>query len=165
MKLIDCSTPKYPNTFAMVDDEDFDFLNQFDWYPNPSYNTFYLRKNGNGNSRGKGLHAFLLNPDKGFCVDHINGNGLDNQRANLRICSIKQNSQNRRKQANTTSIFKGVHRTKYGTWCAAISANGAYGKQNLGCFKTEIEAALAYNNAAKLLHGEFAKLNIIQEEK
>jgi hypothetical protein len=92
--------------------------------------------------------------------DHVNGNGLDNQRKNLRFASGCQNQQNRGPNRNNCTGFKGVYFESFtGKYRAEITANRK--RQRLGRFSTAIEAAKAYNRAASLLHGEFACLNKI----
>jgi len=93
-------------------------------------------------------------------VDHINGNTLDNRKQNLRICEQRFNAMNRgtRKPEGKTSRFKGVHLDKKsGLWVAAIRKDGH--RTSLGYFDREIDAALAYNQAAPEYFGEFAQLN------
>jgi hypothetical protein len=92
-------------------------------------------------------------------VDHTNTNSLDNRRANLRLATPSQNSCNsRRDKSNTYSRFRGVSFSKRkGKWFAAIRANGK--KIWLGYFQTELDAARAYDEAARKYHGEFARLN------
>ena len=92
-------------------------------------------------------------------IDHKDGNGLNNQKLNLRKCTILQNTQNRRKTDNkTSSIFKGVSKTKgRNKFSAYITINKK--RKRLGQFVSEIEAAKAYDKEAKQAFGEFAKLN------
>ena len=87
-------------------------------------------------------------------VDHINGNGLDNRKANLRIASATENGRNRRRHSNNTSGFKGVKKDK-GRWVANIG--GSKNRIRLGSFETPEEAHAAYCEAANRLHGEFAR--------
>ena len=102
------------------------------------------------------LHRLLTDAAEGFVVDHINGDTMDNRSANLRVCSHAQNMRNRRKHSGTKSTFKGVYRCSNG-W-ASEAAKGGVRIRKSG-FKTELEAALFYDAAAKELHGEFAKTN------
>lgn len=107
------------------------------------------------------LHRFIMEPPKGLVVDHINGDGLDNRRENLRFASHRQNIRNQRVQATgrKTSRFKGVSADPGRTmpWRAEIKQNGV--RLKLGGFATEEGAAKAYDAAAKVLHGRFAKTN------
>jgi hypothetical protein len=89
-------------------------------------------------------------------VDHINGNGLDNRKENLRICSHSENQWNRTKYKNNKSGYKGVFfHSKTGHWEAGIRINGK--REYLGVFNTPQEASLAYSRKAIELHGEFAR--------
>ena len=100
-----------------------------------------------------------MNPPKDKCIDHENQNGLDNRRTNLREASKAENNRNRRKIAGRgSSIYKGVMWYKdRRKWYASIEVNGQ--KIFLGYFDSEIEAAKAYDEAAKIYHGGFASLN------
>lgn len=97
------------------------------------------------------LHSYLLGEN---LLDHINGNGLDNRRRNLRPATAAQNQWNARKPEGSRSRFKGVDQ-RSGLWRARIAANGK--RVDLGYYKTEIEAARAYRIAARRMHGEFAR--------
>ena len=100
--------------------------------------------------------------DRSKIVDHINGNTFDNRKCNLRIVNRNQNVWNRSKQnSKTTSKYKGVsYRKDISKWHSRIKFN--YKLIHLGHFKNEVDAALAYNNKATELFGEYAKLNIIE---
>jgi dipeptidase D len=103
-----------------------------------------------------------MNAPRGLLVDHKNNDTLDNRRANLRLATRRENSCNKRKQNNTFSRFIGVSFSKRrGKWCASISNSGK--KIWLGYFVSEVEAARAYDDAAKRYHGEFARLNFCEE--
>lgn len=91
-------------------------------------------------------------------IDHVNGRRADNRLENLREASHSQNARNRRSQAGSSSNYLGVSRRKdRGTWLSAISVNGKV--QKLGTFKTEVEAARAYDAKAQEVFGEFARIN------
>lgn len=113
---------------------------------------------------GKGdrvmVHRLIMQASKEECVDHINGNTLDNRRCNLRIANRSQNGQNRHRQKNNTSGYRGVIR-KNRKWLAAIRHN--YRSIYLGVHVNKIDAALAYNRKAKELFGEHAWQNPIDE--
>jgi hypothetical protein len=155
---------------AIVDDEDYEMLNQYNWYAktSPSHDKIYAGsaiKVSKNTYRHVMLHRFLMNPKDNEVVDHINGNTLDNRRCNLRNCTPSQNCANKRKwkTKSTLSKYKGVKFDKrWGTWGAQIYFPGH--KRHIGTFKTEREAAIAYNEKAKELFGEFAKLNEIENE-
>ena len=109
-------------------------------------------------------HDFLENPDNKQLVDHIDGNRQNNQVTNLRYATISENNRNRLKSIkSTTSRYKGVYWSKENSkWRARIEVNGK--KIHLGYFDNEKEGAEAYNNAAIELFGEFANLNIIEDD-
>ena len=159
--------------FALVDDEDFEWLNQWKWQAQKDDNTFYAtRLTSSGGRKRILMHRAILGlagANKMLC-DHKDHDGLNNTRQNLRVCTPSQNQANRRTtNKNWTSIYIGVSRkiTKvmkytYNYWYAQITKNGK--KINIGIFKTEREAALAYNKKSLELNGEFATLNKIKKE-
>ena len=99
----------------------------------------------------------IVNPRRGQYTDHINGDPIDNRRINLRECNPKQNMQNRRSLGGK-SKFKGIYFCKLREqWVAQISCDGK--TKNIGRFLSEKQAALAYDEQAKIHHGEFARLN------
>tara|TARA_R100000152_G_C6636325_1_gene82350 strand:- start:6 stop:569 length:564 start_codon:yes stop_codon:yes gene_type:complete len=109
------------------------------------------------------MHKFIMNAPKGMCVDHINHDGLDNRRENLRICTYSQNSQNKRRRVDSKSGYKGVHQIseKYKLkkrFMAYLRPKGQK-RIRLGHYLTAEEAAKAYDKKAKELFGEFAELN------
>jgi len=139
---------------AIVDVEDFEQMNQWNWcaHWNERSQTFYATRN---NGRDVKMHRVILGCKKGEEVDHINHNGLDNRKSNLRKCSSSQNSCNRRMRKDNTSGIKGVYWYKLrAQWKAQIQVNGK--NKHLGFFSSKEEAAQIYSEAAKKLHGEFA---------
>lgn len=104
------------------------------------------------------MHRVILCPNDDMQVDHIDGDGLNNTRANLRQATNTLNQANRRKLPGTSSRFKGVYRHRgEKRWTARIVVNRK--KVYLGCFADEVDAGVAYDNAARLLWGEFARPN------
>lgn len=155
--------PLTQNKFALVDIKDFDYLNQFKWCTHKQRNTYYAVRSikKNGKKALLLMHREILKPPKGMCTDHINGDGLDNRRGNLRICSNSQNLMNRGKQKNNASGFKGVWWQKIERkWQAQIQVNKKV--ISLGYYPTKECAAIAYNEAATKYHGEFARLNQVE---
>ena len=154
---------------ALVDDADFEWLTQWKWYTRKEKNTYYavrtiitsLIKSSSNPNRKRILlpmHRDIMNAPKGKDTDHINHNGLDNRRCNLRICSRSENNQNQLAR-KCSSIYKGV------SWSKAAQKWEAYIKKTrkriyLGYHINEVDAALAYDIAAKKLFGEFAHTNL-----
>jgi len=105
---------------------------------------------------------FLENPLNKPNIDHIDNNKTNNNLNNLRVCNQSQNQGNSRKRANASSIYKGVSWSKSEEkWKAQIQFDGR--NKHLGSFNNEREAARTYNEAAKELFQDFAKLNIIED--
>jgi len=162
MKLIDISTPKHPNTFTMVDDEDYEYLNQWKWCLNEDGYATRMRQRS-GVSKCIIMHREITKVPIGMFIDHKNGNRIDNQKENLRICTISENSMNRAAWLSR-DLPKGVYqRVKGGRFQAQIKVN----KKNiwLGQFDTVLDAANAYDEQAKKYHGEFARLNSLEINK
>ena len=149
---------------ALVDDSDFEYLNQFKWHVNKQGNTYYVIRYKRTLLKKRvyeSMHRLIMKPDKGFVIDHLDGNGLNNQRNNIRICTVSQNSMNRNKTVKNKSGFKGViWWERNSTWKAEIRLNKK--KIYLGYYENIIDAAKAYNDGAIKYHGEFAKLNKIE---
>lgn len=146
---------------ALVDDEDFDRLNIRKWYPSVKHhkkspNEYYAVCRING--KQSLMHRVILNAPQGLQVDHIDGDGLNNQKANLRLVTQSQNGCNRDKARKNKTGYKGVFPSGNG-FRARIGLD--YKKVDVGSFNTAREAAIAYNNAALRIHGEYAYLNKI----
>jgi hypothetical protein len=138
---------------AIVDAAGFAYLSQFKWYYDGSYAARDSQING---KRAKVyMHRIILNAQPGQYCDHINGDGLDNRRCNLRFCTKSQNGMNQGKQKNNTSGFKGVYwHKKNQKWIAYITLD--YQPIHIGSYSTAKEAAKAYDDKALELFGEFA---------
>lgn len=148
-----------------VDDEDYDFLNQYKWHlTSKGYaarRVHYPSSRKNPIAKIFLMHRIVSFADNGYQVDHINGDKLDNRKQNLRLCSNSQNHMNKGVQSNSTTGYKGVSfERSINRYRAYLNLNGK--RYNLKTFKTPEEAAQAYNTKAKELFGEFALLNDIQ---
>lgn len=155
---------------ALVDDEDYDALAAHRWYAKKSRGSrFYAVRNG---PQGRGprqtvlMHAAIAGTPTGMVTDHIDRDGLNNQRSNLRVCNIAENASNRGKNKNNSTGFKGVGRHprhESNLWVAQIWKLNR--RIHLGVFPTAEAAARAYDEAAPLHHGKFAVLNFPPEEE
>ncbi len=148
---------------ALVDDEDYEELSKFKWYAAKNRKTWYVARaiGKRPHQRQVLMHREILGAQPGEQCDHINGDGLDNRRCNLRFCTNSQNQMNRRIYGGT-SRFKGVMWNKrHKMWYAQIKHDGK--QYHLGCFHKQTDAAHAYDTAARNLFGEFARLNFPRE--
>jgi len=153
--------------YAKVDPADYKRLRKYEWVAEKKgTNSFYARRRAPG---GKGkkwklisLHQEIIKAPPGMVIDHINHDGMDNRRANLRAATHSQNLYNRKKRSGATqSKYKGIYwRKKTGRWEVRIM----FEKKaiHLGRFRSEIDAARAYDRGAMKYHGEFACLNFPQ---
>jgi hypothetical protein len=151
---------------AIVDDEDAaDVLAIGTWTALPHGRTVYARHHqylGGGRSNARRSSVLMHNVLTGWpYVDHINGDGLDNRRVNLRPADAHRNAGNRRTRIDSTSGLKGVYRDR-NRWRAEICVN--YRKHYLGMFASPEEAARAYDAAALHHFGEFARLNYQEDQ-
>lgn len=145
---------------AFVDDEDYGWLFRWNWQAKKVWNTYYaIRKiKRNGKTITIYMHRVIMDTPTGKDTDHRNGNGLDNQRVNLRVCTHAENIHNFHSKKSGASQFKGVCWSKARTkWWAQIACNKRH--YWLGYFTDETEAAKAYDRKAIELFGEFAKTN------
>jgi hypothetical protein len=159
-----------PSIFIEVDDEDFDRLNAFRWRlckrPATNYAMRIVPKKEQrllSHPTGIYLHREAMGVilQKDLLIDHIDGNGLNNQKSNLRICKPNENQGNRRKISKCSSIYKGVFfNNRYQFWQAHIKKDGK--RIYIGKFSNEVDAAIAYNEQAKIVFGEFANINTIK---
>ena len=139
---------------ALVDEIDFPLINKHKWRAHPGLATYYA-VTGHRNLR---MHRIILSAPAEMMVDHRNGNGLDNRRCNLRLCTRSQNAVNSAGPKGGSSQYKGVYWSKQKQrWIAEVRCNDR--KYRIGRFRNEQEAARAYDEAALRLFGEFARLN------
>ena len=146
MKKIKLTQGKY----ALVDDQDFKFINQWKWCFD---NRYAHRKEG---VKKIYMHRLIMNTPNDLTLDHINRDRRDNRKTNLRNCTRSENQKNLPKFINGTSQYKGIHKQgKY--WRTRIRVNGK--KIHGGYFVDEVSAAKKYNELAIKYHGRFANIN------
>jgi hypothetical protein len=145
--------------FALIDADDYYRLVKFPWHAIVGNSTFYAT--GTRNGKGVVMHREIMNTPDDLVVDHIDRNGLNNCKANLRLCTPTQNRRNAASVFGSISRYKGVTWKKSRKkWFAEIQFNKK--RYSLGYFEDEIAAAKAYDKKAKELFGEFAYLNFPQ---
>lgn len=146
---------------AIIDEEDYAAISNLKWFACPSQTgAFYAVRSshiGRKNFRVS-MHSVINGTPFGMCTDHINGNTLDNRRANLRTCTKAENNRNRGACKGKHLGLKGTYfHKKRRKWHASIQVNGV--SRHIGVFVNPYDAARAYDKAASELHGHFAKLN------
>jgi hypothetical protein len=148
--------PLTQGKFAIVDAEDYDRLSRHKWYACGPEGYRYACRSENGKKIK--MHREIVDVPAGMVCDHRNHSRLDNRRCNLRVCTPSQNAQNRRPQPGGTSRYKGVYWHKDARkWRARIQYKGRL--IHIGCYDYEADAAIAYDDMAIELFGEFACLN------
>jgi len=166
---------------ALIDDEDYERVNQYkwtakprtrrgitygwvarrnQWFGDPNVQTVMKSSKGdrivNGYYKNLHLHRFIMNAPEGMVVDHIDGNGLNNQKSNLRICTHSQNAMNSRTRSSNSTGVRGVSfDSQTGKWRATITHKGKM--KNLGRYKELEEAIGIRKEAEKEIFGDFAK--------
>jgi hypothetical protein len=152
--------PLTKGKIAIVDTADYDWLSSFTWSTSQKASGVYACRHVK--RKNIYMHRVITNAPAGKVVDHIDRNGLNNRRSNLRICSAADNSRNSRGKSGT-SRYKGVFWNKKNKkWLVAIKYNRKF--RHIGYFENETDAAKAYDKAARKLFGEFAYLNFPEEE-
>ena len=142
---------------SLIDDCDIEKCKKYIWHVNNYGYVKSILPSSNGVRKEIFMHRYILDADKKYKVDHKSLIKLDNRRCNIRLCTSADNSHNQPKRAGT-SFYKGVHidrRTR--RWIAAITTN--YKTHHIGSFVSEVQAAYAYDRAAVIYHGKFAKTN------
>jgi len=160
--------PLTKGKFAIVDPDDYHWLSKYNWHVVTTNGFYYAARRARvSECRSRGtvfMNREVLKPPRNLLADHRNHHTLDNRKSNLRPATYVENGRNRRKvtKRNKSSKYKGVsfHKSKK-RWRAVISYQGR--SIQLGEFKTELEAAKAYDKAAKFHFGEFACLNLPHE--
>lgn len=156
--------PLTKGKYAIIDPDDYELVSQYKWHAWYSSGNWYARTNYWIKKDGKLkcvsllMHRLILNPPPDLTVDHINGDGLDNRRSNLRCATHAENVRNRHK-AWGASKYKGVRKDRK-KWRASIRKD----KKDyfLGNFYNQISAALTYDKAAIEMFGDFARPNFPQ---
>ena len=153
--------PLTQGKFAIVDDEDYERITRWKWCAGKGGDTFYATRCPGKRNTTIAMHRLIIGASGRQQIDHVNGNGLDNRRCNLRLATKSQNMMNRGPQKGNKSGYKGVHfDLASGKWMAIIKFDGR--NRNLGRFNTKEQAAQAYNKAAQEHFGTFAWLNKIK---
>lgn len=149
----------------MVDDADFEWINQYKWHACVCKKTVYAKRSVKvgGKWIGQLMHRFIMGiNDPKILVDHIKGNGLDNRRESIRLCNVSQNGMNSDGQVGSSSRFKGVSWNKRCVrWEVSITINRKI--KHVGLFDSEIEAAAYYNKLAKEHRPDFSRYNDVPE--
>jgi hypothetical protein len=141
--------------FALVDEEDFEWLNQYKWrYHNGGYASRDVRVNGKRTTQRMHRLIIGLETSNDLQVDHIDGDGLNNCKENLRLCTCKENPRNQKRYITNITGYRGVsYHSRDGKYQAQISHEGK--RKGLGYFDTAEEASIAYEAESKRLRGEF----------
>jgi hypothetical protein len=149
--------PLSQNLSAIVDDEDYEAVNQYKWHAARTGRSIYAYRHlvVDGKRIKESMHRMIMNAPDGLFVDHVNGNGLDCRRGNMRLATISQNNQNRRLDCRNKSGVSGIHFNKLSRrWRAFLSVNGV--NMFLGSFLNFDDAVAARRAAMEKHHGEFA---------
>lgn len=151
--------------FAQVDDWNYDWLNQWKWYANKSRGTYYAIRMDKMTGKHIKMHRFIMNTPDDKEVDHQDHNGLNCQEHNMRNATHSQNHMNKKPRGESKYLGVSWDKSK-NRWRTYIQTRQTpdHRRKTLysGTFKTEIDAALAYNEKAKEFHGEFANLNKVE---
>lgn len=154
--------PLTKGKIAFIDAVDFPRVSEWSWCAYEPHDSIWYSRANTANSDGGrwyvSMHQFIMQQPPGYEVDHVNSDGLDNRRCNLRVCIHKENMRNMVRRCLGSSRYKGVSwYARYGCWRAYIVVDAK--QSHLGYFSDELQAAQAYDRAAKELFGDFARPN------
>lgn len=144
---------------SQIEEDDLDLIAKFQWRAQQNKDGRWYAMAWNKYPNFILMHRLIMKPKQGETVDHLDNDGLNNQRGNLRVCSYSENVQRTGfKRNGSTSIFKGVHfETSRSRWKAMITKDG--NQIYLGRFATEVDAAIAYDEAVLKLYGDLGYRN------
>lgn len=142
---------------ALVDDDDYHDLMSVNWRLLANRTKRYAACTSDRHTNHTLMHRRIMKCPKGMQVDHIDGDGLNNTKANLRICTHQQNSSNKQKHRGASKYLGVWWDSRYKVWVIGVRKNGKL--TSAGTYKNEVDAALARDRLAYSLLGEFAKLN------
>jgi hypothetical protein len=153
--------PLTQGRFALIDEDDLSLVEGFKWLAAKSGRTDYAVRFIKREDKVVriAMHRVIMDASPGIEVDHVNGDGFDNRRVNLRLATHQENSRNRHKTKGCRSQYKGVRwANSENKWRAIIKIDGHY--KHLGYFREEVDAARRYDAVAREVFGDFAKLNL-----
>lgn len=150
--------------YSLLDDQDYLWASEYRWMGRPYHSGWRVCREESRTGKTIYLHREITKAPTGLEVDHVDGNGLNNTRTNLRVCTHSENGKNRRVNQNSKSGYKGVvWREHAGKWQANITVDKK--RIYLGYHDTPEQAAQAYDLASKQYHGDFAHLNFLGRTK
>jgi hypothetical protein len=163
--VIDGKTARIPigvnakDGYALIDTEDIPLVEGYKWHITTDG---YVKTASKRNDTHFMHHLIIGKPENGYETDHINADTLDNRKSNLRVVTRSQNEHNTRSKQGSSSQYKGVTLVRANRWKATIRMSGV--KSRAKYFASEIEAAQQYDEWAKELFGEHARLNIVGDK-
>lgn len=162
MKRIKGYSKTHGNKYILVSEQDYDLVYKHRWNIQKFGNTYYAMTKMGG--KKVSMHRYILKPEPTLEVDHMNHNGLDNRRENIRVVTKAENMRNRQKTKGNRRRYKGVYfDTRVNKWVAFVNSDNK--RKYLGQFKTAREAAIAFNEAALKYYGPNTWLNKIVDKR